>query len=212
MPVRQGCCAAAVTGSFSRTGGPGTRSKAHPLRPLASGGGHDHQPRLKRQMRRCFRARRQALQDDGLCLSGLLSVLVGVLYAAQYRQAKADAGTGWELDAIAAVLNDIDSNTQLVLKGLIIVIAMFLQQTDYGRGGWFKRIKSAKPAITRRDQSIKSGARTIQAASARGVPFNLTGFSGHAQANCPPIAHPARKPQCVRPARPVRARARIRAA
>ncbi|HKT99530.1 MAG TPA: ABC transporter permease, partial [Paraburkholderia sp.] len=90
-------------------------------------------------------------------ISGLLSALVGVLYAAQYRQGKADAGTGWELDAIAAVviggtslmggvgrisgtvagvlifgflgnillLNDIDSNTQLVLKGLIIVIAVF---------------------------------------------------------------------------------------
>ena len=117
-------------------------------------------------------------------ISGLLSALVGVLYAAQYRQGKADAGTGWELDAIAAVviggtslsggvgrisgtvagvlifgflgnillLNDIDSNTQLVLKGLIIVIAVFLQQTEYGRGGRFKRIKSAKPAITRRDQ------------------------------------------------------------
>lgn len=105
-------------------------------------------------------------------ISGLLSALVGVLYAAQYRQGKADAGTGWELDAIAAVviggtslmggvgrisgtvagvlifgflgnillLNDIDSNTQLVLKGLIIVIAVFLQQTDFGRGGKLKRI------------------------------------------------------------------------
>ncbi|MDR5823284.1 ABC transporter permease [Caballeronia sp. LZ043] len=104
-------------------------------------------------------------------LSGLLSALVGVLYAAQYRQGKADAGMGWELDAIAAVviggtslaggvgrvsgtvagvlifgflsnillLNDIDSNTQLVLKGLIIVIAVFLQQTDIGKRGLLKR-------------------------------------------------------------------------
>jgi simple sugar transport system permease protein len=105
-------------------------------------------------------------------ISGLLSALVGVLYAAQYRQGKADAGMGWELDAIAAVviggtslaggvgrvsgtvagvlifgflsnillLNDIDSNTQLVLKGLIIVIAVFLQQTDMGkRRGGFRR-------------------------------------------------------------------------
>ncbi|WP_233801428.1 hypothetical protein [Paraburkholderia sp. HP33-1] len=38
------------------------------------------------------------------------------------------------------LLNDIDSNTQLVLKGLIIVIAVFLQQTDFGRGGWLKRL------------------------------------------------------------------------
>ncbi|MEX3948617.1 ABC transporter permease [Paraburkholderia sp. EG287B] len=114
-------------------------------------------------------------------ISGLLSALVGVLYAAQYRQGKADAGSGWELDAIAAVviggtslaggvgrisgtvagvlifgflgnillLNDIDSNTQLVLKGLIIVIAVFLQQTDYGRGGWIKRIRHL---IARRDR------------------------------------------------------------
>ncbi|PTB17926.1 sugar ABC transporter permease [Trinickia symbiotica] len=104
-------------------------------------------------------------------ISGMLSALVGVLYAAQYRQGKADAGMGWELDAIAAVviggtslmggmgrisgtvvgvlifgflgnillLNDIDSNTQLVLKGLIIVIAVFLQQTDIGRIRWMKR-------------------------------------------------------------------------
>ncbi|MCP3724538.1 ABC transporter permease [Paraburkholderia sp. CNPSo 3272] len=94
-------------------------------------------------------------------ISGMLAALVGVLYAAQYRQGKADAGVGWELDAIAAVviggtslmggvgriagtvvgvlifgflgnillLNNIDSNTQLVLKGFIIVVAVFLQQT-----------------------------------------------------------------------------------
>lgn len=111
-------------------------------------------------------------------ISGLLSALVGVLYAAQYRQGKADAGMGWELDAIAAVviggtslsggvgrvsgtvagvlifgflsnillLNSIDSNTQLVLKGLIIVIAVFLQQTDVGkRRGWLKRLAARKP-------------------------------------------------------------------
>ncbi|WP_341844956.1 hypothetical protein [Caballeronia fortuita] len=33
------------------------------------------------------------------------------------------------------LLNDIDSNTQLVLKGLIIVFAVFLQQTDMGKRG-----------------------------------------------------------------------------
>jgi len=109
-------------------------------------------------------------------ISGLLSALVGVLYAAQYRQGKADAGMGWELDAIAAVviggtslsggvgrvsgtvagvlifgflsnillLNDIDSNTQLVLKGLIIVIAVFLQQADMGKRGWFRGFGARK--------------------------------------------------------------------
>ncbi len=94
-------------------------------------------------------------------ISGFLSALVGVLFAAQFRQGKADAGQGWELDAIAAVviggsaltggqgrisgtvagvlifgflgnillLNNIDSNTQLLLKGIIILVAVFMQQT-----------------------------------------------------------------------------------
>ena len=94
-------------------------------------------------------------------ISGLLSALVGVLFAAQFRQGKADAGQGWELVAFAAVviggttlaggagrisgtiagvlifgflgnillLNNIDSNTQLFLKGVIIIVAVFLQQT-----------------------------------------------------------------------------------
>lgn len=93
-------------------------------------------------------------------LSAMLSCFAGVLYAAQYRQGKPDAGTGLELDAIAAVviggtnlmggrgtvpgtlagvlifgllsnilqLNNIDSNTQLVLKGAIIVAAVLLQE------------------------------------------------------------------------------------
>ena len=104
-------------------------------------------------------------------ISGLLSALVGVLFAAQFRQGKADAGQGWELDAIAAVviggttlvggtgrisgtvagvlifgflgnillLNNIDSNTQLLLKGIIIIVAVFLQQTPLARvGRWPK--------------------------------------------------------------------------
>jgi simple sugar transport system permease protein len=95
-------------------------------------------------------------------LSGMLSCMAGVFYAAQYRQGKPDAGTGLELDAIAAVviggtnlmggrgsvtgtlggvvifgllsnllqLNNIDGNTQLVLKGVIIVVAVLLQEAD----------------------------------------------------------------------------------
>lgn len=97
-------------------------------------------------------------------LSGLLASLAGVLYTAQYRQGKPDAGVGMELDAIAAVviggttlvggrgsiagtlvgvlifgflgnilqLRNIDSNTQLVLKGAIILGAVLLQE---GRTG-----------------------------------------------------------------------------
>jgi len=104
-------------------------------------------------------------------ISGLLSALVGVLFAAQFRQGKADAGQGWELDAIAAVviggttlvggagrisgtiagvlifgflgnillLNNIDSNTQLLLKGIIIIVAVFLQQTPLARVGWWQK-------------------------------------------------------------------------
>jgi simple sugar transport system permease protein len=93
-------------------------------------------------------------------ISGCLASLAGVLYTAQYRQGKPDAGVGMELDAIAAVviggtsliggkgsiagtfvgvlifgflsnilqLNNIDSNTQLVLKGAIILAAVLLQE------------------------------------------------------------------------------------
>jgi simple sugar transport system permease protein len=100
-------------------------------------------------------------------LSGMLSCSAGVLYAAQYRQGKPDAGTGMELDAIAAVviggtnlmggrgsiagtlvgvlifgllsnilqLRNIDTNTQLVLKGVIIVGAVLLQEGSFRH--WF---------------------------------------------------------------------------
>lgn len=93
-------------------------------------------------------------------IAGALSALAGVLYVAQFRQGKPDAGLGLELDAIAAVviggtslmggkgaimgtfvgvlifgflsnilqLNNIDSNTQLILKGMIIVVAVLLQE------------------------------------------------------------------------------------
>jgi simple sugar transport system permease protein len=93
-------------------------------------------------------------------ISGALAALAGVLYVAQYRQGKPDAGAGIELDAIAAVviggtnlmggrgsivgtlvgvlifgflgnilqLRNIDSNTQLVLKGVIIIAAVMLQE------------------------------------------------------------------------------------
>jgi simple sugar transport system permease protein len=97
-------------------------------------------------------------------VSGLLAALAGILYVAQFRQGKPDAGVGLELDAIAAVviggtrlmggkgsvagtmvgvlifgflgnilqLNNIDSNTQLILKGLIIVAAVLMQEGQFG--------------------------------------------------------------------------------
>ena len=97
-------------------------------------------------------------------ISGMLASTAGVLYTAQYRQGKPDAGSGAELDAIAAVviggtnlmggrgsmtgtlvgvlifgflgnilqLRNIDSNTQLVLKGGIILAAVLLQEGQLG--------------------------------------------------------------------------------
>ena len=96
--------------------------------------------------------------------SGLLAGIAAVLFVAQYRQGKPDAGAGLELDAIAAVviggtslmggrgglagtlvgvlifgllsnllqLHNINSNLQLVLKGLIIVGTVLVQERNLG--------------------------------------------------------------------------------
>jgi simple sugar transport system permease protein len=106
-------------------------------------------------------------------VSGMLASLAGVLYTAQYRQGKPDAGSGAELDAIAAVviggtnlmggkgsmigtlvgvlifgflsnillLKNINSNTQFVLKGAIILAAVLLQEGQLGL--WWKRLRSS---------------------------------------------------------------------
>jgi ribose/xylose/arabinose/galactoside ABC-type transport system permease subunit len=92
--------------------------------------------------------------------SGLLCGLAAVLYAASYQQGKADAGSGRELDAIAAVviggtslmggrgaiggtvvgvlifgylnnilnLEGVPTEFQAILKGVIIVLAVLLQE------------------------------------------------------------------------------------
>ena len=97
-------------------------------------------------------------------ISGMLAGVAAVLFVAQYRQGKPDAGAGLELDAIAAVviggtslmggrgrmagtlvgvlifgllsnllqLHNINSNLQLVLKGLIIVGAVLIQERNLG--------------------------------------------------------------------------------
>jgi len=96
--------------------------------------------------------------------SGMLAGVAAVLFVAQYRQGKPDAGSGLELDAIAAVviggtslmggrgglagtlvgvlifgllsnllqLHNINSNLQLVLKGLIIVGTVLVQERNLG--------------------------------------------------------------------------------
>jgi simple sugar transport system permease protein len=105
------------------------------------------------------------VQFTAYLLSGLLAGIAGVLFVAQYRQGKPDAGTGLELDAIAAVviggtslmggrgglagtfvgvlifgllsdilqLQNIDSNVQLVMKGLIIVCTVLVQEQNLGQ-------------------------------------------------------------------------------
>jgi simple sugar transport system permease protein len=99
-----------------------------------------------------------------------------VLFVAQYRQGKPDAGAGLELDAIAAVviggtslmggrgglagtfvgvlifgllsdilqLQNIDSNVQLVMKGLIIVCTVLVQEQNLGQllAGWRHRMSA----------------------------------------------------------------------
>jgi len=105
------------------------------------------------------------VQFAAYVISGLLAGVAGVLFVAQYRQGKPDAGAGLELDAIAAVviggtslmggrgglagtfvgvlifgllsdilqLQNIDSNVQLLMKGLIIVGTVLVQEQNLGQ-------------------------------------------------------------------------------
>ena len=105
------------------------------------------------------------VQFAAYVISGLLAGIAGVLFVAQYRQGKPDAGSGLELDAIAAVviggtslmggrgglagtfvgvlifgllsdilqLQNIDSNVQLLMKGLIIVGTVLVQEQNLGQ-------------------------------------------------------------------------------
>jgi simple sugar transport system permease protein len=111
-------------------------------------------------------------------VSGLLAGIAAVLYVAQYRQGKPDAGAGLELDAIAAVviggtslmggrgdmagtfcgvlifgllsnilqLHNINSNLQLVLKGLIIVGTVLVQERNAADILSFLRLPANRPA------------------------------------------------------------------
>lgn len=116
-------------------------------------------------------------------ISGLLAGIAAVLYVAQYRQGKPDAGSGLELDAIAAVviggtslmggrgslsgtfcgvlifgllsnilqLHNIPSNVQLVLKGLIIVGTVLVQERNMAEFFTFMR----RPAHTETSASLR---------------------------------------------------------
>ena len=105
------------------------------------------------------------VQFAAYVISGMLAGVAGVLFVAQYRQGKPDAGSGLELDAIAAVviggtslmggrgglagtfvgvlifgllsdilqLQNINSNVQLLMKGLIIVGTVLVQEQNLGQ-------------------------------------------------------------------------------
>ena len=121
------------------------------------------------------------VQMAAYLISGLLAGVAGVLFVAQYRQGKPDAGSGLELDAIAAVviggtslmggrgglagtfvgvlifgllsdilqLQNIDSNVQLLMKGLIIVGTVLVQEQNLGQLMARWRIQAPTLAPTR---------------------------------------------------------------
>jgi simple sugar transport system permease protein len=129
--------------------------------------------------------------------SGMLAGIAGVLFVAQYRQGKPDAGSGLELDAIAAVviggtslmggrgglagtlvgvlifgllsdilqLHNINSNLQLVLKGVIIVGTVLVQERNLGPLAWrLRRGLAAREATQaggqQRDTSVGKAAQS----------------------------------------------------
>jgi simple sugar transport system permease protein len=136
------------------------------------------------------------VQFTAYLLSGFLAGIAGVLFVAQYRQGKPDAGSGLELDAIAAVviggtslmggrgglagtfvgvlifgllsdilqLQNIDSNVQLVMKGLIIVCTVLVQEQNLGLfvSGWRRRATAAS-APARSADADKTPAATTKA-------------------------------------------------
>jgi simple sugar transport system permease protein len=132
------------------------------------------------------------VQFAAYLISGLLAGLAGVLFVAQYRQGKPDAGSGLELDAIAAVviggtslmggrgglagtfvgvlifgllsdilqLQNIDSNVQLLMKGLIIVGTVLVQEQNLGQlmARWRRQAPSPRPARTGSAEAIRPQA------------------------------------------------------
>ncbi len=130
-------------------------------------------------------------------ISGMLAGVAAVLFVAQYRQGKPDAGAGLELDAIAAVviggtslmggrgrmagtlvgvlifgllsnllqLHNINSNLQLVLKGLIIVGAVLIQERNLGEIMVNLRLRAprarAEPAASARPEGGGTESREL---------------------------------------------------
>jgi simple sugar transport system permease protein len=125
-------------------------------------------------------------------VSGLLAGIAAVLYVAQYRQGKPDAGAGLELDAIAAVviggtslmggrgslagtfcgvlifgllsnilqLHNINSNLQLVLKGMIIIGTVLVQERNAGEMFAHLRLPGLRPAQLQTDAQKRTSKET----------------------------------------------------
>lgn len=140
-----------------------------------------------------IRVNRVKITAYALC--GMLVGIAGVLYVAQYRQGKPDAGAGLELDAIAAVviggtaltggrgglagtlvgvlifgllsnllqLHNINSNLQLVLKGVIIIATVLVQERNLADLLGAGRLMRQRPA--RRTGSAASEPPSSQEAS-----------------------------------------------
>ena len=126
-------------------------------------------------------------------VSGLLAGIAAVLYVAQYRQGKPDAGAGLELDAIAAVviggtslmggrgsmagtfcgvlifgllsnilqLHNINSNLQLVLKGLIIIGTVLVQERNAADLLSFLRLLGSRPAQKEASADLRTPQKTM---------------------------------------------------
>ncbi|OAF15164.1 sugar ABC transporter permease [Bradyrhizobium centrolobii] len=137
------------------------------------------------------------IQLTAYLLSGLLAGIAGVLFVAQYRQGKPDAGAGLELDAIAAVviggtslmggrgglagtfvgvlifgllsdilqLQNIDSNVQLLMKGLIIVCTVLVQEQNLGQ--LFARWRFSRSQEANVDPKTAASYRLPSAAKAQ---------------------------------------------
>ena len=133
-------------------------------------------------------------------ISGLLAGIAAVLYVAQYRQGKPDAGAGLELDAIAAVviggtslmggrgslagtfcgvlifgllsnilqLHNINSNLQLVLKGLIIIGTVLVQERNAADLFAYLRLPARRPA----HQQTSAEERTSEETQSRNLGGN----------------------------------------
>ena len=139
------------------------------------------------------------VQFAAYVISAMLAGIAAVLFVAQYRQGKPDAGAGLELDAIAAVviggtslmggrgglagtfvgvlifgllsdilqLQNIDSNVQLLMKGLIIVGTVLVQEQNLGQ--LVTRWRSAAPPTAPTRAGSVEAARPPSAARASTV-------------------------------------------